>query len=546
MVSLDGEAPVNNDYIQDYVDFNSALAKEFYLYHSGQKEEFEIGPIYERYGSLLGSSSLASIKAALEETPDHFEMERARLHRLLVFTATQLLEEAAKELTQSIAAYEARATVEWSGRLVTFQESALSVATEPDRAARSAVYDRRLEVIEASNDMRAERLSKLHSLARSIEGRLSERRSSATMPAGNQEPPPAELYGRTAGSSFESTTEARRQYASYTALYEDLTGIKYDAIAKAATTLASATESKYLQEIDQSLRRNLGIGIEEAERPDATYLLHSARYEKWFPPEGVLRVYRDMMAELGIQIESQHNIVIDSERRPHKAPRAFCCPIRIPEEIKLVISPAGGQQDYLSLLHEAGHAQHYAWTSPGLLPEFKYIGDRALTETYAFLFNNLPGDSEWLSQFLFLSDSADFTRELMLMKLLTIRRYAAKLVYEIELHTTGRIYDAGRIYSDALTDMTRFRTGETEYLWDLDDGFYSADYLRAWAFEVSLREYLKGRFGKRWWSSRKAGSFLKEIWEMGDRYTADQMAQQLGIGPITFEPLADEMNRALA
>ena len=75
--------------------------------------------------------------------------------------------------------------------------------------------------------------------------------------------------------------------------------------------------------------------------------------------------------------------------------------------------------------------------------------------------------------------------------------------------------------------------------------FYSASYVRAWAFEVMLREHLKTRFGPQWWTSRRAGDFLKEIWETGDRYTADEMAAQIGIGPISFDLLIEEFNQAL-
>ena len=38
--------------------------------------------------------------------------------------------------------------------------------------------------------------------------------------------------------------------------------------------------------------------------------------------------------------------------------------------------------------------------------------------------------------------------------------------------------------------------------------------------------------------------FLKEIWE-GDRYSADEVAARIGIGPIRFDPLNDEFNAAL-
>ncbi|HWN98489.1 MAG TPA: hypothetical protein VNS63_04395 [Blastocatellia bacterium] len=52
-------------------------------------------------------------------------------------------------------------------------------------------------------------------------------------------------------------------------------------------------------------------------------------------------------------------------------------------------------------------------------------------------------------------------------------------------------------------------------------------------------------FGTRWWTSRRAGDYLKQMWETGDRHTADEMAAQIGVGPISFELLIDEFNRAL-
>ena len=38
---------------------------------------------------------------------------------------------------------------------------------------------------------------------------------------------------------------------------------------------------------------------------------------------------------------------------------------------------------------------------------------------------------------------------------------------------------------------------------------------------------------------------MKEMWELGDRYTADEIAVMIGIGPITFGPLIEEFKQAL-
>jgi hypothetical protein len=298
--------------------------------------------------------------------------------------------------------------------------------------------------------------------------------------------------------------------------------------------------------LDQALKKDLGVGIDEAERHDALYFLHVTSYDGCFPINSLIRVYKETMAGLGICVDAQQNIQIDDEPRPNKTPRAFCAPISVPSEIKLVLRPIGGQSDYVTLLHEAGHAQHYGWTSPGLRPEFKYTFDYALSETYAFLLNHLPCEKEWLGCMLGIHANQDLLKSMLLARLVTVRRYAAKLIYECELHRSCDLSTAPDLYSELQTSSTKFKTEKTEFLYDLDDSFYSASYLRAWAFESLLRDYLKSRFGSAWWSNRRAGSFLREIWETGDRYTADEMAGQIGIGPITFEPLSDEFVRELS
>jgi hypothetical protein len=328
--------------------------------------------------------------------------------------------------------------------------------------------------------------------------------------------------------------------SDYGALYQELFQLDFRQLSEQAAEVLEKTDDVYSSRLNERLETDLGVTLGEAERHDTLFLLHTTRYDGLFPAGDLLRVYRDTMNGLGIDVERQQNIDIDSATRPRKTLRAFCAPIMVPDEIKLVIRPTGGQTDYLTLLHEAGHAQHYGWTSPELRPEFRYTGDYALSETYAFLFNHLPCETAWLGSLLGARASRDLTVSMLLARLITIRRYAAKLIYECELHSLDDPSNAGPLYSETQSSATGFKTSETEYLYDLDDSFYSASYLRAWAFEVLLREYLKTRFGSRWWQSRRAGGFLKEIWETGDRYTACEMAAQIGLGQIGFQPLIDE------
>ena len=90
--------------------------------------------------------------------------------------------------------------------------------------------------------------------------------------------------------------------------------------------------------------------------------------------------------DLGIDLRSQRNVELDLEDRPNKSPLAHCWPVLIPDRVYLLLRPQGGLNDCLSLFHEMGHALHYTFTKPSEDFEFKYLGDYAMTETYAFLF----------------------------------------------------------------------------------------------------------------------------------------------------------------
>ena len=95
-----------DEYRREYTDFNTACLREQYLFHSGQKSGLEIAPIYDRYSDLFSLDSITRLKKNLEDTPAHFETERASLNRLLAFAVEQFLENSVKELTESISAYE--------------------------------------------------------------------------------------------------------------------------------------------------------------------------------------------------------------------------------------------------------------------------------------------------------------------------------------------------------------------------------------------------------------------------------------------------------
>ena len=77
----------------------------------------------------------------------------------------------------------------------------------------------------------------------------------------------------------------------------------------------------------------------------------------------------------------------------------------------LVIQPIGGTDDWRALFHEAGHTEHYANTSPRLTVEARRMGDMAVTEGWAALFERLVDEPAWLERRLDVARPRQFAAE---------------------------------------------------------------------------------------------------------------------------------------
>jgi hypothetical protein len=248
---------------------------------------------------------------------------------------------------------------------------------------------------------------------------------------------------------------------------------------------------------------------------------------------------------LGIDLDSQKNVEIDVEPRPSKSPRAFCAPIEVPGRIVLVIKPIGGPDDWRALFHEAGHTEHFAHTPADLSFEHRRLGDNAVTEGWAFLFEGMISSPEWLARLLDPAAAKEFCREGAAQTLYFVRRYCAKLLYELELHEAGDPIGMAPRYQELLQSATLIQPAASDYLRDLDEGFYCTSYLRAWGFEARVRAHLRDRFGPGWFESPEAGKLLRELWSQGQSLSADELLHELDGSRLQLSTLAAELREAL-
>jgi len=101
-------------------------------------------------------------------------------------------------------------------------------------------------------------------------------------------------------------------------------------------------------------------------------------------------------------------------------------------------------------------------------------------------------------------------------------------------------------YVELLEDAVKVTPSDTDYLGDIDDGFYASQYLRAWAFEAQLRTYLRETFGNAWFTRKDAGSLLRELWSEGQKPTADELLRDVTGASLALEAAGERVREALA
>jgi hypothetical protein len=279
------------------------------------------------------------------------------------------------------------------------------------------------------------------------------------------------------------------------------------------------------------------------------YLRRLSPLESTYTKERAVEICLATTLALGFDMTAIPNIRLDLEDRPQKNPRACVIPSNPPEVVHLITRAQGGLSDYQAFMHEAGHALHYAGVDPRLPYTFRSISrDHALTEIYSYIFEAVTREPAWHAQYFGLSDSVaeENAQATLFLEALLYRRYTAKLRYELGFWSAfaEERGTSERDYSTLLTDATGIRYDPRNYLSDMDAGFYSADYLRAWIRSAQLRQYLLREVGEDWWRSTQTGELLRELFLQGTRPTSEEVAARLGYEPLDTAALVEDLSAA--
>jgi hypothetical protein len=480
--------------------FMEELSREYYLAYSGQKQSPELQPVYAKHASILNEESFELTRDAfLSSTEGSEERRSARL----------LLDwQAESQSSRQLAAQDER-EIEWEGtavvtvgetRQLQFQAVSIELANERDAKARHTIEAAREKLVASElAPLRRERFQRERDIVDGL------------------------------------------GLGDYIAGFELLSGVSLVDLAAECTGFLRDTEAMWGDVLPEFSRRVLGMEPRELTRADALALFRARSFDGSFPAARMEETIRRQVREMGIDPLAGGRITLDTGEREGKRSRAFCSAVRVPNEIYLVMRPHGGQTDWMTFLHELGHALHFAYMQPDLAFEYRWLGDNSITEGYAMLFDHRMQDRGWLARYTELSakDLPAFIRSIGFEELHFLRRYCAKLVYELELYGGRTAWESlPDVYVDRLTAATTFQYGRADAFVDVDPRFYAARYLRAWQLQALIAETLVERYDADWWRNPRAGPWIcSALFGEGQRELAHEQAQRVAGRALSFAPL---------
>jgi hypothetical protein len=489
--------------------FSEEISREYYLAGAGLKPTAELQPIYEKYSAIMTPETLAmTLEAFRGATVDTEGYRQVRI--LLEWVAGLQSGRELAPLDEREMAWEASAMVPLpDGTKLQFERTPIEIANSTDRPHRNVIYDARARLVEAEfAPLRRERFQR--------ERDLIERLELAN---------------------------------GYNATWELLSGISLAQLREQCERFLRETQAAWDATFPEFVKRVLRIAPREATRADALALFRAREFDAFFPALEMETRVQKQVREMGVDPLANGRIRLDTGEREGKRSRAFCAPVLVPDEVYLVLRPHGGQSDWSTFLHELGHALHFAYARPDYPFEYRWLGDNSVTESYAMLFDGLLQDTGWLKRYTGLGEKhvSAFTRAAGFEELHFIRRYCAKFIYETHLYGGDVGWESlPDLYVELLSRATSFQYSRSDAFVDVDPGYYSARYLRAWQLQALLDETLTERYNEDWWRNPRAGPWIAQgLFAEGQRELANELAKRVSGRDLSFAPLVREIERLL-
>lgn len=416
------------------------------------------------------------------------DAKRARLELLRRHLARAFLEAQAAEVTGRLEAFLHRHTFVAAAKTWTPAEAARELPSLPSRPEREAV-ERELALTRMAHDA------------------LPARRAAAVleaMPALRLTPLELVelLHGRPLGPRLEA---AERLLAETEDAARDL--------------LAFA-----LKRLDAQLTPRTARAHDAQRAAEAPWCLELLRRED------LLHAVTRCLGDLGLHPSADGRLGLDTEPRPGRQPEPRVFELRVPEEVRLVLTPGAGLGAYAGWLRAWGTGLHRAHVGRQLPFVERRLGDRAVVDAMGLLFESFLLEEGWLRRYLRLTaaQAKEVARLFAFRQLLALRRRAALALVHRQLLERG---PSAGLDDDCVPRLSRALGAEAPRggaLFEVELFGGDALALDGWALETALHAWLRERFNEDAYRNPAAGRWLAGLAARGQGDDAAALAREVG------------------
>ena len=482
--------------------FHAALAEEIFEARAGRKAWPQLTPLYATQDVLEFSTAMPAIQRELASASGD---EARCLERLLGWVAEHHVQSANAELDDELEQWIATATMPHQGGNIPVRTLPGLVSMTEDRPTRRALDALRSDAVADALPLQLDRLNR---------------------------------WG---------TASVELGFGEYRQALQRLTGLNLAAVLREGRRLVAETNELYFDHLGAYLAKYLGLSVSDAESHDADWLGRQSWSDGTLDEATVLEAVGGDLRDIGIPLEAEGRIELAVEAFPSPGMRPGCAAIRVPDQIRLFVTPTTSAPGCRTLLREIGRALHWAYTSPQLPFELRSLGDESVVDAHASLFGGLGRSANWVRRVQGLEGDTlnEHIRLGAFLELFAVRRMVARLSFDVELAESERPGAMGPRWAELMLDVTGFRHDPRGFLADPGRRFYVARRLRARMLAALLNRELESRFDDDWYRNPRTGPFLGDWLAAGLTYDARELATKLGATDLVSDELVASIRRRL-
>ncbi len=325
------------------------------------------------------------------------------------------------------------------------------------------------------------------------------------------------------GQLFKMRDQKARRlgYNSFMALSFNAAGLdmnKYRALLKQLDSLSSQPYKEIIERISSSLN------VDKPEIWDLAYSYADVnlQVDRYFPADSQMGYIRRSLEALGFDVDKMP-IYYDLLDRKGKSQFAFAFPIKPPHDVRILANLYDGIYSTRSLLHEIGHAIHFALIAQDN-PLFINNVDGAWGEAMAQTVASLIDDKVWLANYAHLPPQLieSYLKTKHEQDIIYLRMTLVRLYFELEAYSNPN-RDINKLYWDLFERYMMLPRHEDIKPWAAIFHYathpvYLQNYLYADMVAAQTIDFLRTNYGSFVDNPMTSAFLIQNYYRFGGRY----------------------------